>query len=43
MLRELFATGEHCDVLLRLGPSHERELHLHKLILCKCEYFSSGG
>ena len=45
MLRELFLTGEHSDVIIRLGPSHERELRLHKLLLCRCEFFRSmlGG
>ena len=46
MLRELFLTGEHSDVLIRLGgPSHGRELRLHKLLLCRCEFFRSmlGG
>ena len=42
MPRELF-TGEHPDVLIRLGPSHGRELRPHKLILCtSCECFSFG-
>ena len=37
---ELWRSGDFSDVTIALDPPHTSDLHLHRLILRTCEYFS---